>query len=363
MPAYLVGPRYAHHAGPSGYENFGSYCAEVLDLSVKERFLSHRLGTFPFIGDLGWRFDQLITALTPRPLYGLGILRIELEAGLHMMTNPGSLYHVLYGDTDLWLLNTFRQFSSAVLVATFHEPAESLSWLKIQDVARKLDAAIIVSESQRSFFKDLLPDERIINIPHGINTEFFRPAPDLSENPIVITVGSHLRDFDTFSEAIDRVLEINPQVRFKAVGVKRKGGGNMQLNHPSVEYLDGISDGELLAAYRSAGLAVFSLYEATANNALLEAMACGLPVVATDIGGTRQYLGDDPAALAGCRDGQELADRILAVLSDRPLALRLGRANRSRAEAFDYREVGAATALVYERVAVMSGSGNIRAKR
>ncbi len=333
---YLIGPRYQHHGKHSGYEQFGQYCAQVMPSPVRNRFLRGRLGRLPGLGDVGDWIDKTTTRLTPRPLYTAGIFLIEAVAALHMRTHRRSLYHVLYGDTDLWLLGYVPRIKSGnKLIATFHEPDYALDWLKIEKIAARLDAAILVSESQREYFTKLLPGARIFVAPHGLDADFFSPASTFSHELVGITVGSHHRDPDTLTRALDIIHREFPRFRLKAVGVKTEGGGNLPLNDERVEYYSGISDESLRTMYQTAGVAIFSLNQATANNAILEAMGCGIPVVATDIGGVREMVGD-AAILTTLWDCDSLAAGVLKVLRDRELAAQLGKAARERAMQFRY---------------------------
>jgi glycosyltransferase involved in cell wall biosynthesis len=89
------------------------------------------------------------------------------------------------------------------------------------------------------------------------------------------------------------------------------------------------------------------------SNVIVEYMASGLPVVATDIPGNREALGHDPRQW-GCPvgDSQVLATRLRALLCDPELRRQLGERNRKRAaEAFSIEGmcegmVGAMTALL-----------------
>jgi N-acetyl-alpha-D-glucosaminyl L-malate synthase BshA len=85
--------------------------------------------------------------------------------------------------------------------------------------------------------------------------------------------------------------------------------------------------------------------------AVLEAMACGLPVVAADSGGVREVVSGDSAILAGVGDVGALAAGLARVLSDEALAGRMGEAGRRRAEElFDLRLVVPQYEALYERV-------------
>ena len=348
---YLVGPRHHHHSGHSGYENFHRYVGVPLRSPVKVRTFAGRLGYYRRIGDLGSRLDQTITALTPRPYYAFGIFLIELAAGLHMAFHRRSLYHALYGDTDVWLLGYFRRLTGTRLVATFHEPLPQLEWFQIDRIVPNLDAAILVSESQRPYFEKLLPSERIFVHPHGVDTDFFKPAENPTAEPVCITVGAHLRDFETLSAVMTLVREKNPNVRFIAVGARREGGGNSRLDDERFTHLEHLSDEQLRDAYQSARIAVFSFRDATASNALLEAMATGLPTVATDVGGVRECVSEDTGILCQPGDPHSMAEAILKLLTDRGFADRMSKASRLRAVRFDYKEVAKTIDDIYSRIA------------
>lgn len=349
-PVYLVGARYRHHAGRSGYDGVSHLVGTTLKSPLTARF---------FTSYYGWRLDAAITTATSRRYYSLSLLLAELTTALHMASRRNALYHVLYGDTDLWLLGPASRVTKNYLVATFHEPAANLEYLRIdQDLVGNLDAAVLVSESQRSHFEQLLPPDRIFVVPHGVDTDFFRPTDQPSRKPICITVGAKHRDFDTLGQAFRAIRTRNPEARLIAVGTRRGRGPDpqLQLDDPNVEYLDGISDEELRRAYGAASVAVLSLQGATANNALLEAMASGLPVVATDVGGIREYLGDEAGVLCAPSDAEGLARQVLRILNDSQVAARMAMAARVRAFEFDFRRVAGLLREAHSKVVSRASS-------
>jgi glycosyltransferase involved in cell wall biosynthesis len=86
---------------------------------------------------------------------------------------------------------------------------------------------------------------------------------------------------------------------------------------------------------------------------VLEAMACGVPQVATDVGGTREAISDgETGLLCPPNDPAALADRVVELLRDPARRERMAGASRSRqVELFSLDRMVAETASVYERVA------------
>jgi glycosyltransferase involved in cell wall biosynthesis len=342
---YLIGNRYGHHARHSGYEGFRRYVGSSLTPPVGFRFL--KIAGFP---TLGWQIDSAIGKMMRRECYSLALLLTESSAAFHAMLHPGATYHFLYGDTDVCWLGSLRNICGVRVIATFHEAPEGLEYLGIDSrITDNLDAVVLVSESQRAYFAKHLPPERIFVVPHGIDTEFFVPAPAVKRERMCLTVGGHLRDFETLGRAIDIVHSTDPSVQFVAVGVDH-GHEGPRFSHPSVKLLSGISDEELRSLYQSAGAAIFSFRQASANNSILEALACAAPVVATDVGGVREYVGGG-GLLFSPGDAAGMASAILRVLDDQQYAIALGDSGRQAALAHDYRIVAKKQAEVYATVA------------
>jgi glycosyltransferase involved in cell wall biosynthesis len=114
--------------------------------------------------------------------------------------------------------------------------------------------------------------------------------------------------------------------------------------------LDRISDAELLRLYQASTVAILSVTMAVGNNALLEQMACGLPVVATNVGAVREYLGDEAGLLFPPGDAGALAAGVLRLLEDDSARRRMGTAARVRALEFDHRVAAQKLVQVYKRV-------------
>jgi glycosyltransferase involved in cell wall biosynthesis len=105
--------------------------------------------------------------------------------------------------------------------------------------------------------------------------------------------------------------------------------------------------------YAKADVCVLPSYAEGNSNTILEAMAAGLPIVATDVGGTRMLVGPDGASnLVAPGDVPGLARRLVQIGRDRDGRGRLGAAMRRRAERnFSVRAVAEAYARAYKALA------------
>jgi glycosyltransferase involved in cell wall biosynthesis len=281
--------------------------------------------------------SRALTAISGRT-YSWHIFRIELAAASHMMRRRGALYHVLYGETDFWFLGYVGRLTGNYVVASFHDGEEVLRGHGIRRrLVRSLSAVVILGESQREYFAAMLPPSRILLNRHGVNTTYFVPDQTIKKQKMVLTVGGHTRDYETFSAAIRMVWEFDPSVKFVAVSADIGHLGD-PLTVPGVNHLTGISDAELLALYQEASVAAFSFEWAVANNSVLEAMSCGVPIVATDVGSVAEYVTPDAGVLFPPRDSEAMANAILRLLDETDVQS-MSRNARARAARFDYETV------------------------
>jgi glycosyltransferase involved in cell wall biosynthesis len=164
--------------------------------------------------------------------------------------------------------------------------------------ARSADAVVAVSDFTRDELVELLdvPVERIRVIPNGIEPVFHPDGP-AAPGDYVLAVGT-LEPRKNLERAVEAARLANVELR--VVGAAGWGG----VDVPG--WAGRVSDDELAALYRGARCLVFpSLYEGF-GLPVLEAMACGLPVVTTRGGATEEIAGGaavlvdplDPGAIA-----------------------------------------------------------------
>ena len=107
---------------------------------------------------------------------------------------------------------------------------------------------------------------------------------------------------------------------------------------------------ELARLYAGAAVLVLpSLYESF-GLPVLEAMACGTPVVASDLPALRELVGD-AGVLVDPNDVDALAEAVHKILDDESYGRRLGELGRRRAAEFGWRRCAEETLAVLERVA------------
>lgn len=341
----LISMRMGNHASRSGYDRLcQAMDADVITTARPDSWKTRAIGHLakPLIRRSGSLWYNRQSATT------------EFEVGLRWLGSRRRVFHFLYGENSLRYLPAARRLlpGSNRLMATFHTPDWRMNEVvKSRRFLQRLDAVVVVSSSQLAYWNELIGEERSFFVPHGIDTDYFVPGDGEhldNERPIMLTVGHHLRDFDTLAGVANAMRTVAPEVEFVVVSRPDRLGPLSRLDN--VRCLSGISDSRLLELYQAATALFMPLRDATANNALLEAMSCGLPIVATDIQGVRDYVPPEGSILH--HNGIELfTDTLAAIASGRIDLHSMGLANRSRADELAWPQVAAQLADVHRRVA------------
>ncbi|MBI3812118.1 MAG: glycosyltransferase family 4 protein [Nitrospirae bacterium] len=338
MHIHVIRTRYPHWGRYSGINQYLRYL-DLDTFQISERLASDNDEDFP-IQNPAIR-NRLRRAVQKRGMawYKLSDLAAEMDAFRRGWAGSADIIHYLDGEHSAqYLPGLFKRFwrSRPKLVASYHQPSELLDALIRKEVASRLDGVTVVSPDQVAYFQAFLPADRISLIPHGIDTDFFRPGvpprPDGSFR--CITVGHYLRDFNAVRQVAIKLREFR-EIEFHVVSSQARELSDLA----NVKIHTGIDDAGLLKLYQTVHLLFLPLVQATANNALLEGIACGLAGVLTDLPSVRYYLPDGAAILVPNNDPDRFAEAIRE-LARRPDHLaRLGQAARKRAEELDWRRI------------------------
>lgn len=229
---------------------------------------------------------------------------------------------------DTWL-------AARLGVTSFLEPA--IRWWNRRMVA-KFNAVVVTSLFAEGEFAQLGVRD-VVRIPLGVDLDTFRPATVLSDNePARLIYAGRLskeKNPGAVVEAVDLLVRSGIDVRLDVygdgsalAGLRRRADGLPVLFHGHV------SDRSCLAARLGAADVAFAPSPAeTFGLSVLEALACGTPVVAANTGGGGELLTPEAGvAVPATPDG--LAAGVLEVLS-RPVAARRAGARR-QAELFPW---------------------------
>jgi len=210
-------------------------------------------------------------------------------------------------------------------------------------VVRSAGLVIAVSEFTKGEVVDLLrvPEERVRVVANGVD-DTFTPVGERAEGEYVLAVGT-LEPRKNLQRLAEEAARTGVELRLAG----DPGWGGVSVDGRRVRRLGYVSDEELACLYRGAlCLAYPSLYEGF-GIPVLEAMACGAPVV-TSAGGALEELADGAAVLVDPRDPEAIADGIVEAVARREDLRRRG---LERARDYSWRATAEATAAVYREAA------------
>jgi glycosyltransferase involved in cell wall biosynthesis len=277
----------------------------------------------------------------------------EAELLLRCNEEQVDLIHYIDGELNGGLLPSlpramFAGGTRPAFVATFHQPPDLLADMLAPHVLERLDAIVVLCDSQAEALRHRVAAERIFVVPHGIDTEFFHPARMLRArapaDPFrLLLVGHWLRDIAAARAACAMMRASGLPITLTVVSPD----ASLRAIDPSVHFLSGLTDEELRAAYWDADALFLPLLDATANNAVLEAMACGLPVISTAVGGVPEAVGAEAGILCAAGDAGALAAAAIRLAENNAERQAMGMAGRRQAEGLTWPHIARLHEAVY----------------
>ncbi len=304
------------------------------------------------------------------------------------------LYHAHYWLSG-WVARELQACQRASVVQMFHTLG-AIKNLVASDSNREPDQRIEIERSIINFASRIIAatprdrqqmidlygadDGKIAIIPPGVDLDLFHPIPNIDAKEFIEAPYDHhtvlfvgridpIKGIDTWFRAMKLVVEENPDLRGRMCVCLIGGDVDEEMATESeLSRLDmlknelGIGDlvtflgrraQESLPYYYSAADVVVmpSLYESFGMVAL-EAMACGAPVVASDVGGLTYLVKDgETGFLVPDRDPRALADCINRLLRDKTLRSDLGKRGIQVAKDYAWGEIAEQIEGVYKEIA------------
>lgn len=355
MRIHLIRTHHPHWGQYTGAHQFIRHL-ERGRFQVDERVVTMGDDDFPIrIGAVRLPVKFLVRLQGMR-VYGLNDLLAEVATGRQWWRQEFDLLHYLEGEHTLQFLPQIMSKLGSLksrppIVATFHQPPELLDRLINLSIVQHVDHVIVLSPEQVSYFTQHLPTDRVSMILHGVDTDFFRPADHKTAGSFqCLSVGSWMRDYDAILEVAQRLRSV-PQFEFQIVS--RAVADRPVPANVSVQ--TGIDDDSLRTLYQEADVLFLPVTSATANNAILEGIACGLPVVSTDLASLRTYLPGQEAIMVGDNDPEQLAEALLKLYHHPQLREEMGLAARQRALQLSWSSIAKQHESLYERLVAQIG--------
>lgn len=212
-------------------------------------------------------------------------------------------------------------------------------------VASRIERVMTVSENS---FNDIVRDHhvdpsRMHVVPVGVDPELFRPLPEVARRPghLVTTASadSAMKGLTYLLDAVAKLRTERDDIHLTVIGRKKEGGptahkiADLGLDE-HITWVSGVPDERIVEIYAESEIAVVpSLYEGFSLPAI-EAMACGIPLVATTGGALPEVVGKDhETALCVPPGDAEALTVALREAFDRPeMRATIGAAGRARVE-------------------------------
>ena len=253
---------------------------------------------------LKWEFYPPIARLLNKwfkdPEIAIEHLTSFLPCISYLLKNPADLIFPHNGYGGLFVASCIRAIRGTPILFTEHTSLSKQSQYLRQNLTLKPDRVIVPNPAVARYVRHFAPDLSLNIIPHGINpTEFSPQGKTISTNlpkPTILCVAPLKRysnsRIELTIEAVARLPEAGLLVcgegsdrdYFQDLGDRLLGADRFQIK--TFPYA------QMPQVYRSADIFTLPSVEAFRGLAYIEAMACGLPVVATDDSVRRYLIGE-----------------------------------------------------------------------
>jgi glycosyltransferase involved in cell wall biosynthesis len=257
-----------------------------------------------------------------------------------------------------WLIHIWRGIPYAVYFGGSDIPGANPSRYKniyplitplLRTIWQQAEFRTVCSEELARLGKAADPEAEFLVIPNGVETDRFRPI-ERSANPKVklLFIGRLIprKGFQRVVQALPKARELTKkpfEVEVVGTGVARTDLDKLAENLGVIDlisYTGLVPYDQLEKSYQYADVFVLTSLSEGMPSVILEAMGCGLPVVASDVGGNNEIVreGENGFLIQG-DDTETLAQRLAQLINDDALRARMGKRSRELSLEYDWSKI------------------------
>lgn len=314
MKVLALREQFSHMGRHSGYDLLFSELEKKPSISLQSTYFRAREKYWPPKRAIYRYIKKKYVKGTP---YYASVQNVAAEIRAIRQAKNSDLLHVGYLENNYGLLRNERvrrYLGNTKIIATAHQPA---SWWRLNggaEMVGALDALIVLTPVEKAYFEQFLPG-KVFCIPHGVDSQFFQPSEHKPKEFRCVFSGQWLRDIPNLIKVIEMVIQRKPSIGFDLIYPNQNRLNNYELyrlaKYSQVAWHSNLSDEALCRVYQNARALLLPMLDCTANNALLEGMSCGLPVVSSDLDAVRFYTHPEATFLFKTGEEQQMADRII----------------------------------------------------
>ncbi|MCX8043088.1 MAG: glycosyltransferase family 4 protein [Desulfobacterota bacterium] len=335
-----------------------------------------------------------VTVLT-RKMCGLPQVECINGISVHrkiITTNKGKLFGLLYLVSVAWFLlrhrtsydiihchlaQGFHSVAALIIKFLFHKRViikigatgelsdfailrkTFMGWMSVRMLRYADKIVVVCNQARKEALHYGIPPKRIELIPNGVDCTLFTPAPEQRHPGCITFIGrlDKMKGVDVLLEAFSLLRQQGVRAILRIIGdgpeMSRLIAHAQALRISNDVFFYGLQD-DIPGLLRETAIFVLPSFSEGLSNVVLEAMACGLPVVATRVGGIPDIIVDhDNGLLVEPNNPDQLKSAIQCLIEDRALADRLGKAAQQTVlESCSFERVTKAYLTLYHTIIV-----------
>ncbi|MBO6573734.1 MAG: glycosyltransferase [Balneola sp.] len=300
-----VGFAFDHHKNSEGgYHHIRKYIDYdfAVDLQKEREFPG--LPEYPLLSKVIRKIKNVVLG-NGLPIGMLRLLYLNL-------TNKNLVFHFIYPENSYKWLGKFKRKNNRIAF-TLHQPFVFYNNPKWKKIFEESDLIIVLKKEDVNKFKELTGSENIFYVPHGINTNYFKPINKPTIKNRILMVGNWMRNFELASNIFVKLRSLLPDIDIVVVTNKVNF---KYFDADNVNLVTSITNEELLNYYQTSKIVYFPLDDFTANNALLEAAGCGCHIIiSTPMINITEYFPSELIKFTN-EDIQTIVDTLIEILNE-----------------------------------------------
>jgi L-malate glycosyltransferase len=285
-------------------------------------------------------------------MYGKNALRCARDFASLLRKERVEIVHTFFAASDLWGGMVARLSGCPIVISSRRDMGILRSRKHVVSYRfanRLFDQVQAVSNTVREFciHGDRIPPDKVVTVYNGVDLEAIDAAApadrglsfSAGEGQAVVSTVANIRQIkgiDIFVQAAALVVREIPNAIFAVIGGAIQEPEYWEAVQAAIKSMDLERNFRFLgtrtdvyALLKRSDIFCLPSRSEGMSNALLEAMACRLPCVATNVGGNPEVVVDGMSGfLVPSEDSAALATRIISLLSDHPRARQMGQEGR-----------------------------------